>query len=120
MKYNILQDKSYNFSLEIINFYCELISEKEYVLSRQLLRSGTSIGANIEEAIGASSTKEFVYKLGIAYREARETVYWIRLIMVYMSQRTYDFTINNSLESKCTELLKILTSVIKKEKQKLR
>ena len=81
MKDNILLSKTYNFALRIINLYKYLINEKkEYVLSKQLLRSGTSIGANSEEAIGGCSEKDFLSKLSIAYKEARETKYWIRLL----------------------------------------
>lgn len=74
MKSNIVQDKSFLFALEIIKLYKFLFSEKEFVLSKQVLRSGTSIGANIEEAIGAQSKKDFI-KLHIANKEARETHY---------------------------------------------
>ena len=80
-KDNIVQKKSYVFALRIINLYKFLKSERnEYDLSRQILKSGTSIGANIEEAIGAQSKKDFISKLSIAYKEARETHYWIRLL----------------------------------------
>lgn len=73
---NVVQQKSYAFAIRIINAYKYLISEqKEYVLSKQILRSGTSIGANIEEAIGGQSQKDFFAKLTIAYKEARETQY---------------------------------------------
>lgn len=78
---NIIQIKSYAFLIRIINLYKFLISEhKEYVLSKQLLRCGTSIGAYIEEAIGGQSKKDFIAKLSIAYKEAREAHYWIRLL----------------------------------------
>lgn len=81
MKENIIQIKSYAFAVRIVKVYQYLCEEKkEYVLSKQLLRSGTSIGANIEEAIGGQSGKDFYAKLTIAYKEARETHYWIRLL----------------------------------------
>ncbi len=77
-KDNIIQTKSYNFAVRIIKLYKHLSQEKkEFVLSKQLLRSGTSIGANIEEAIGGQSRKDFFAKLTIAYKEARESHYWI-------------------------------------------
>ncbi len=81
MKENIIQVKSYAFSLKIVKLYKQLVDEKrEYVLSKQLLRSGTSIGANIEEAIGGQYEKDFYAKLTISYKEARETKYWLRLL----------------------------------------
>ena len=81
MKENILLEKSFAFSVRVVNAYKYLLREhKEYVLSKQFLRSGTSIGANAEEAVGGQSRKDFVSKLAIAYKEARETKYWIRLL----------------------------------------
>tara|TARA_R110002012_G_scaffold169630_1_gene333684 strand:+ start:4422 stop:4772 length:351 start_codon:yes stop_codon:yes gene_type:complete len=81
MKENIVQVKSYAFAIKIVNTFKVLQQDsKEFVLSRQLLRAGTSIGANIEEAIGGQSRKDFFAKLTIAYKEARETKYWIRLL----------------------------------------
>jgi len=78
---NAVQQKSYAFALRIIKLYKYLCdTKKEYVLSKQLLRSGTSIGANVEEAIGGQSKKDFFAKLAIAYKEARESHYWLRLL----------------------------------------
>ena len=80
---NIILNKTFAFAIRIVNLYKYLTisaTNKEYVISKQLLRSGTSIGANTEEAIGASSAADFVNKLSIAYKEARETKYWIRLL----------------------------------------
>lgn len=75
MKENVIQNKSYAFSLKIVKLYKQLVDEKrEYVLSKQLLRSGTSIGANIEEAIGGQSEKDFYAKLTISYKEARNQI----------------------------------------------
>jgi four helix bundle protein len=79
MKFNPLRDKSYKFALDIIKLYRE-IKKQEPVLAKQLLRSGTSIGANAEEAIGAQSEREFISKLMISYRESRETIYWLSLL----------------------------------------
>ncbi len=77
-KYNILQEKSFAFAVRIVNLYKYLCDEKkEFVLSKQVLRFGTSIGANIEEAIGGQSDKDFLSKLSVSYKEARETTYWI-------------------------------------------
>jgi four helix bundle protein len=81
MSDNIIQDKSYKFSLRIIKLYKYLIAkDKDYSLFGQILRSGTSIGANVEEAIGAQSKKDFKAKMFIAYKEARETRYWLNLL----------------------------------------
>lgn len=78
---NIIQDKSYKFSLEIIKLNLYMVNElKEYTLSKQILRSGTSIGANVEEAIGGISRKDFRSKISIACKESRETHYWLRLL----------------------------------------
>lgn len=84
-------------------------AKREYVLSKQLLRSGTSIGANIEEAIGGLSKKDFIARLGIAYKEARETHYWIRLLRdtEYLSANEA-----HSILQDCEEILKLLTSII--------
>ena len=77
---NIIADKSFQFSLLIISLYKKLQNEKEFVISKQLIRSGTSIGANVEEALAAQSKKDFVHKISIASKEARETKYWLRLL----------------------------------------
>jgi four helix bundle protein len=80
LKENVIEDKSYRFALRAVKLYKFLIKEHhEFFLSRQILRSGTSIGANVE-AIGGVSKKEFINKLSIAYKEARETHYWLRII----------------------------------------
>jgi four helix bundle protein len=76
---NIIQLKTFEFALGIIQFYTHCKSQNEYILSKQILRSGTSIGANVEEAIAAQSKKDFISKLSIANKEARETKYWLRL-----------------------------------------
>jgi four helix bundle protein len=81
MKDNILLVKSFDFAIRVVMARKFLVDEKkEYVMSKQLLRSGTSIGANAEEAVGAQSTADFLSKLSVAYKEARETKYWIRLL----------------------------------------
>ena len=78
---NIVQIKSYGFAIRVVRLYQHLSTEKkEFVLSKQLLRSGTGIGANVEEAIGGQSRADFASKLAIAYKEARETSYWLRLL----------------------------------------
>lgn len=110
-KDNIVQIKSYAFAIRIIKthqFLCE--NKKEFVLSKQLLRCGTSVGANIEEAIGAQSDKDFYAKLTIAYKEARETHYWIRLLKDtdYLTAEEY-----KSLLKDIDELLRIIGSIQK-------
>ncbi len=105
MKNNIIQKKCYGFALQIIKVYQYLCDErKEFVLSKQLLRSGTSIGANVEEAIGDQSEKDFLSKISISYKEARETHYWLRLLTDsgYIPQEQ-----SASLLKDCEELLKI-------------
>lgn len=80
-KENIILVKSYEFALSIIRLYKNLIfNQKEYDIGRQLLRSGTSVGANAEEAAGVQSRKDFIAKLSVAYKESRETKYWLRLL----------------------------------------
>jgi len=111
MKQNIVLEKSFNFALRIVRVYRYLTKNKhEYVLSNQLLRSGTSIGANIEEAVGAQSRKDFFSKLTIAYKEARETKYWLHLLSLgeFFTEKEY-----NSLLSDIDELLKIICSIQK-------
>ncbi|BBB33406.1 conserved hypothetical protein [Thermotomaculum hydrothermale] len=78
---NLIKEKTYSFALEIIRLYKYLkLEKKEFVLSKQILRSGTSIGANVEDAQAAQSKKDFLYKLAIASKEARETLYWLKLL----------------------------------------
>lgn len=78
---NILQQKTFLFAIKIVNTYKSLVdSKKEFVLAKQLLRSGTSIGANVEESIGGHTKKDFQFKLSVAYKEARETKYWLKLL----------------------------------------
>ena len=80
MKDNLIKTKTFQFSLSIINLYRLLQQHKEFVISKQLLRSGTSIGANVEEAVAAESRADFTHKMSIASKEARETLYWLRLL----------------------------------------
>ena len=111
---NPVKDKSFQFAIEIINLYKYLTSKKrEYILSKQILRSGTSIGANIEEALSSQSKKEFIAKLNISLKEARETSYWLRLL------KATGFIQKDELLVKSEELLKILTSIIISTKQNL-
>lgn len=114
---NVVQQKSYAFALRVVNAYKYLAGErKEFVLSKQLLRSGTSVGANVEEAIGGQTKKDFYAKLNIAYKEARETLYWLRLLKDsdFLNKKESD-----SLMMDCDELLKIIGSIIKTMKATL-
>ncbi|MCX5885946.1 MAG: four helix bundle protein [Proteobacteria bacterium] len=110
-KDNVVREKSYAFALRIVKLYQFLINEKKgFVLSRQILRSGTSIGANVEEAIGGQSGRDFQSKMAIAYKEARETHYWIRLL------KDSDYLTDEHSQSilfDCEELMKIPGSIQK-------
>ncbi|MFB2880837.1 four helix bundle protein [Floridanema aerugineum] len=109
MAASIIQQKSFDFALEIIDLYQELIKCKEYVISKQLLRSRTSIGANVEEASAAQSRKDFLAKMSIASKEARETRYWLRLLQKSQMVKM-DFTTQlNHVD----ELIRILNSIVK-------
>lgn len=108
---SILKDKSLQFAKRIVRLYQFLFSQQhETVMSKQILRSGTSIGANISEAIYGSSRKDFVAKLQIAQKEAAETLYWLELLSScnYLSDKQYQ-----SLLQDCNEILAILISTIK-------
>jgi len=108
-KENLIVDKTFKFSLTIIELYRLLIDNKEFVLSKQILRSGTSIGANVEEAIGAISKKEFTAKMGISLKEARETRYWLRLLdKSQLKEKNY----TNELKE-IEEIINILTAIVK-------
>lgn len=114
---NVVKEKSYDFAKRIVEVYKILLASNcENVLSRQLLICGTSIGSNIEEAVGAQSKKDFIHKIFIAYKEARETHYWIRL----MRDTNYlDKNISDSLLENCDELLKITGKIISTTKRSL-
>ncbi|MBO5678840.1 MAG: four helix bundle protein [Bacteroidaceae bacterium] len=114
-KENIVKDKSLSFAIRIVNLYKYLVTEKrETVMSKQLLRCGTSIGANIREAEQAQSRADFLSKQNIALKEANETEYWLELLMRtgFITQNEYE-SINND----CVELNKLLISIIKSTKQ---
>ncbi|MCX6266571.1 MAG: four helix bundle protein [Bacteroidetes bacterium] len=106
---NQIQVKSYAFALSIIKLFTYLYEKKkEYVLSKQVLKSGTSIGANVEEAIGAQSKADFICKLAIAYKEARETHYWIRILRdsKYITEKQA-----SSILKDLDEILKIIAKI---------
>ncbi len=113
---SIIAKKSYAFALQIIVVYKFLVEEKkEFILSKQLLRAGTSIGANVNEAVSAQSKRDFVHKLSIALKEAKETEYWLNLLKDsnYISQKKFEEIFNSS-----NEIIKILSSIILTTKQK--
>jgi four helix bundle protein len=117
MKDGPLQTKSFAFAIRIVNLYKHLSSEKkEYILSKQLLRSGTAIGALVREAEQAESKLDFVHKLAIALKEANETEYWILLLREtnYLTAIEADSIVNDNME-----LLKLLTSIITSTKKRL-
>ena len=116
-KYNILQEKSFEFAVKIVKlskFLCE--EKKEFVLSKQMLRSGTSIGANIEESIGGQSDKDFLAKFSISYKETRETIYWLKLLI---ATNYLDKEQTNTILQNAEEICKILAKIILTTKQKL-
>ena len=111
---NVIVDKSFHFAIRIVNLYKHLCAnQKEYTLSKQLLRSGTSIGANIAESQQAQSRADFIAKLSIALKETTETKYWLRLMAAtaYLSDEQM-----HSLMKDCTELEKLLVSILKTAK----
>lgn len=116
MKENILGQKSFQFAIRIVNIYKQLNKQKEFVLSKQVLRSGTSIGANLREAEHAESRSDFIHKLSISLKEVNETKYWLELLSEthYLDSKQY-----SSLIIECEEILKLLIASIKTSKERL-
>ena len=111
---NVIETKSFQFAIRIVNLYKHLCAtQKEYTLSKQLLRSGTSIGANVAEAQQAQSRADFISKLSIALKETTETKYWLRLLSAtdYLSHSEFD-----SIVSDCAEIEKLLVTIIRSAK----
>ncbi len=106
---NIILDLSFNFSLSIIELYKKLVDAKEFVISKQLLRSATSVGANVEEALAGQTRKDFIAKMSIASKEARESRYWLRLLK---ESKMVDLDYNVYLE-KIDHIINILTKIVK-------
>ena len=114
---NTIETKSFNFAIQIVKLYKYLYySKKEYVLSKQLLRAGTSIGANVAEAEQAQSKADFISKISIALKEATETDYWIRLLNATDYLSNYEI---KTILANCNELERILTAIIKSSKNSL-
>ena len=112
---NIIEDKSFRFAIRIVNLYKYLCrTKKEFVLSKQLLRAGTSIGANVAESQQAQSRADFIAKLSIALKETSETKYWLRLLKAtdYLTDKEV-----HSIYSDCIELEKLLVTILKSTKQ---
>lgn len=114
-KENAIVEKTYQFAINVINLYRDLLKTQDIDIAilRQLLKSGTSIGANTQEATGAFSKKEFIAKLQISYKEAKETLYWLNLLTDtgILDERRSKLMVND-----CEEILKIITSILKSSK----
>ena len=115
-KSNIIKEKTYQFALDIINLYRTMQKQNEFILSKQLVRSGTSIGANVEEASAAQSRKDFISKMAISSKEARETSYWLRL---FRNSKLCDKIDYSELIKESEEIIKILTSIVKTSQKQL-
>lgn len=115
MKSNLVQDKSFAFAIATINLYKQLVSNsREYVISKQLLRSGTSVGANIREAQNAESKKDFIHKLSISQKEVDESLYWLELLFEtkYIDQKIFE-----EHHREGTSILKLIKSIIVSAKE---
>ncbi len=114
MRENIVKDKSFALAVRIVRLYqCLSFHKKEYVLSKQLLRSGTSVGAMVREAKHAETKPDFRHKMGIAQKEINETIYWLELLLEteYLTKEQFE-----SINADSIEIIKLLTSIIKKSK----
>lgn len=117
MKKNVLIDRSFAFAVRIVKLYQHLLDKKEFVLSKQMLRSGTSIGANIREAQNAESKNDFIHKLAISQKECEETMYWLELLQETNFLTKYEF---DAINKDAQEILKMLRSAILTAKNKTR
>jgi four helix bundle protein len=115
-KDNIVLNKSFDFAIRVVNLYKFLLQQKEMVLSKQLLKSGTSVGANVREALHAESKTDFIHKLSIAQKEMADTAYWLDLLRAtdYLNESVY-----SSIKQDADELGKIITSIIVTTKKNL-
>lgn len=117
MKDSLVYNKAFKFAVRIVNLYKHLCNnKKEYILSKQVLRSGTSIGANIKEGIQAQSRRDFLNKMNIALKEASETDYWLELLVV---SNYIEANASETIITECKELNKMLASIVKTTKKKL-
>lgn len=115
-KRNIIKEKTYQFALDIIVLYKKMREQNEFILSKQVIRSGTSIGANVEEAAAGQSRKDFISKMAISSKEARETNYWLRLLRDSQLCEGIDYT---DLIKESEEIIKILTSIVKTSQKEI-
>ena len=113
---NVIEQKSFDFALNIIKAYKEMLNQKEFILSKQLLRSGTSIGANVQEAQAAISKRDFTAKMSISSKEARETRYWLLLIKY---SDLVDLKTEGLLDE-VDQIINILTSIVKSSQRNLK
>jgi len=113
---NVIENMSFDFAIEIIDLYKKLVKENEYVISKQILRSGTSIGANVQEASAAFSKKDFLYKMSISSKEARETRYWLQLLQ---KSNLTSIKVMNQLEH-IESIIKVLTKIVKTTQERLK
>ena len=116
MRKNIIKDKSFEFALRIVQLFKFLQDNKEFVLSKQVLRSGTSVGAMVRESEHAESKADFIHKMAIAQKEANETAYWLELLFrsAYIEKNMFD-----SLENDIIEIQKLLSSIIISSKNRI-
>ena len=115
MKSNVVKDKSFRFAIRVVNLYKFLVSnKKEYVLSKQLLRSGTSVGAMIRESEYAESKPDFIHKMAIAQKEMNESIYWLELLQETDYIKLDEF---ESLNADAVEIMKLITSIIVSSKK---
>ena len=115
MKNSKIMDLSFKFSLKSIYLYKELTKEKEFIISKQFLRSATSVGANVFEASAASSRKDFVNKMSIASKEARESYYWLRLLK---ESQLANIGVDDQIED-IRNIINVLTAIVKTTKRSL-
>ena len=114
---SIVKEKSYKFAVRMVKLYQHLnVEKREYVMSKQIVRSATSIGANVREALQGQSKADFTAKMSIALKEASETEYWLELLRDtgYLSESAY-----NSIQKDCAEIAKMLTSIVKTSRKKI-
>ena len=117
MKKNIVKEKSFLFAIRVVKLYQFLVdNKKEYVLSKQLLRSGTSVGAMVREAEHSESKKDFIHKMAIAQKEINESIYWLELLKETAYLKEAEF---KSLNNDAIEIIKLITSIIKSTKTKI-
>lgn len=117
MRNNVIKDKSFMFAIRIVRLYQFLITEKkEFIMSKQLLRSGTSVGAMVREAEHGETKKDFVHKMAVAQKEINESIYWLELLKEtdYLTELEF-----NSLNNDAIEIIKLITTIIKSAKSNI-